>query len=430
MGKKVSVFSIIIFLLLAAAGAGAIFYVMVPANIPQELPVVSFCGENSYPTSGQWHTELVSHYLIKNTSVESQEAFNLGKIAVKKPRLDIPEYADGCTVELVKPFDTVSTGVFEGSVEDFNNFEFTENGDYVVNVNMHLDKDEERDAADLAYMFMFTLDVQPCVEFSSDRASQGDILSVYVDMGFEKTAPELVSALGSGSFMDMGDNTYEAYIPVNYDQHVDAYNITVKAGSIEETCRLVIIDKDFDEQHMTISSETVAETTGTDANQDYADKIKPLWSEAGDDEKYWTKPFIQPVEGRISTQYGLFRYTNGSTTATRHKGIDIAAAEGTEVPASNSGRVVFADNVIITGNTVVIEHGGGLRTYYFHLSEIDCKAGDMVEQGDLIGKVGTTGYSTGPHLHFQVMIGSACLSPWELFDGSSDIYKEYKTEEN
>ncbi len=128
------------------------------------------------------------------------------------------------------------------------------------------------------------------------------------------------------------------------------------------------------------------------------------------------------MAGRISTEFGLYRYTNGSKTPTRHTGIDIAAAEGTNVPASNDGRVVFAGDVIITGNTVVIEHGGGLKTYYFHLSSINTKEGDMVEQGDVIGRVGSTGYATGPHLHFEVKLGEFPLSPWPLFDGSSSIY--------
>ena len=132
------------------------------------------------------------------------------------------------------------------------------------------------------------------------------------------------------------------------------------------------------------------------------------------------------MEGTITSSFGLYRYINGSTTASRHQGIDIAAPEGTPVPASNRGQVVFADFVIMTGNTVVIEHGAGLKTIYMHLSEIDCAEGDIVEQGDIIGLVGSTGYSTGPHLHFEVRIGDQSVSPWPLIDGTSDIYGEEK----
>jgi murein DD-endopeptidase MepM/ murein hydrolase activator NlpD len=128
------------------------------------------------------------------------------------------------------------------------------------------------------------------------------------------------------------------------------------------------------------------------------------------------------VEGRITSSFGLYRYINGATTPSRHQGIDIAVPTGTPVPASNRGRVVQADFVIMTGNTVVIEHGGGLKTYYYHMSEIDCAVGDMVEQGDIIGLVGSTGYSTGAHLHFEVRIDNRSVSPWPLIDGTSPIY--------
>ena len=77
----------------------------------------------------------------------------------------------------------------------------------------------------------------------------------------------------------------------------------------------------------------------------------------------------------------------------------------------------------MTGNTVIIEHGGGLKTYYLHMSEIDCEEGQIVEKGDIIGLVGSTGYSTGAHLHFEVRIGSYAVNPWRLFDGSSTIYQ-------
>ena len=81
-----------------------------------------------------------------------------------------------------------------------------------------------------------------------------------------------------------------------------------------------------------------------------------------------------------------------------------------------------AEEIIYTGNTVVIEHGGGLKTYYYHMDSIEVKEGQIVERGALIGTVGSTGYSTGAHLHFEVKMGRSSLSPWELFDGSSEVY--------
>ena len=126
----------------------------------------------------------------------------------------------------------------------------------------------------------------------------------------------------------------------------------------------------------------------------------------------------------MNTTYGLFRYTNGSQTAERHAGVDLDAEEGDPVYAAAAGRVVYAGTLIYTGNTVVIEHGCGLKTYYFHMSALGCKQNDMVTAGQQIGAVGSTGYSTGPHLHFEARIGRQSIDPMALLDGSSGIYFE------
>ena len=72
----------------------------------------------------------------------------------------------------------------------------------------------------------------------------------------------------------------------------------------------------------------------------------------------------------------------------------------------------------MTGNTVVIEHGYGLKSIYYHMSELDCKVGDMVKKGDIIGKVGSTGFSTGPHLHFSMAVNTVWINPWQFIDES------------
>ena len=269
--------------------------------------------------------------------------------------------------------------------------------------------------------------IEPDITLSTDSPIQGDAIAVRVEMNSEEGVPEIKTGLGNAFFLPVeskyeGSDAYAAYVPVWYAQEPGDYSIEVTAGEYSESFTVSVGPAEFGEQHMTISSSTVASTTGADADADYAEKVKSQFK-THDDEKYWEGLFIQPVEARVSTEFGLFRYTNGSSSARRHTGIDLAAAAGTPVPASNRGRVVFAGEVIMTGNTVIIEHGGGLKTYYLHMSEIDCEAGQIVEQGDIIGLVGSTGYSTGAHLHFEVRIGDYAINPWRLFDGSSTIYQ-------
>ena len=110
--------------------------------------------------------------------------------------------------------------------------------------------------------------------------------------------------------------------------------------------------------------------------------------------------FIWPVNGRISGRFGNARVYNGQP-GSGHSGMDIAAPTGTPVKAPAGGVVTFADaDLYLTGGTVVLDHGFGISSNFLHLSRIDIKVGDRVEQGQVIAAVGSTGRSTGPHLHW------------------------------
>jgi biotin carboxyl carrier protein len=114
----------------------------------------------------------------------------------------------------------------------------------------------------------------------------------------------------------------------------------------------------------------------------------------------FAQPFIWPVQGRISGRFGNQRVYNG-TPKSPHSGMDIAAASGTLVKAPAAGVISFAaPDLYLTGGTVVLDHGQGVSSNFLHLSRIDAKVGDRVEQGQVIGAVGATGRATGPHLHW------------------------------
>jgi murein DD-endopeptidase MepM/ murein hydrolase activator NlpD len=110
--------------------------------------------------------------------------------------------------------------------------------------------------------------------------------------------------------------------------------------------------------------------------------------------------FIWPVEGRISGRFGNQRVYNG-TPKSPHSGMDIAAEQGAPVKAPAAGIVTFAaPDLYLTGGTVLIDHGAGVSSNFLHLSRIDVKVGDRVEQGQVFAAVGATGRATGPHLHW------------------------------
>ncbi len=124
----------------------------------------------------------------------------------------------------------------------------------------------------------------------------------------------------------------------------------------------------------------------------------------------WTKSFNYPVANVFVTDdYGYSRNTVSQTIT--HKGTDFRAQVGTPVKAMNRGVVRIARLFTVYGNTVVIDHGLGVQSLYMHMSKLNVKEGDMVEQGQLIGLSGDTGYAEAPHLHISVKIGAVSIDP-------------------
>ena len=134
------------------------------------------------------------------------------------------------------------------------------------------------------------------------------------------------------------------------------------------------------------------------------------------DLSFFKNQFIMPVEGIISGVYGSQRILNGKPKWP-HYGIDIAAKQGTMIKSSGSGVVTMAEeDLYYTGGTIIMDHGHGISTIYSHLETVIVSVGDKINQGDIIGTVGSTGRSTGPHLDFRVNWFQTRLDPMTVLN--------------
>lgn len=211
------------------------------------------------------------------------------------------------------------------------------------------------------------------------------------------------------AWADAGDHL-AALVPVKFTFDPGEYILTVSGGGYSEEFLLTVADGEFPTQELTVDESVTSATIDNDAaNAEYFQKAQPVKTIARS-EILWDGPFVWPAEGEITTEFGAKRIVNGETSD-QHGGMDIACDRGTPVRAANSGEVIFAELLQLTGNTVCIEHGMGLKTWYYHMDSLETAAGASVKKGDVIGTVGSTGFSTGPHLHFAAAVNTVYINP-------------------
>jgi len=135
---------------------------------------------------------------------------------------------------------------------------------------------------------------------------------------------------------------------------------------------------------------------------------------------YWFEPFKHPMDSKITSQFGNKRVFNG-TLKSYHSGTDFRAKTGTPIYSVNRGKVVLVKNRYLSGNSVILDHGEGIYTCYYHMSRFKVKKGKIVKKGELLGLAGATGRVTGPHLHFSTRVAGVQVDPLQLLKLLNEI---------
>lgn len=211
-------------------------------------------------------------------------------------------------------------------------------------------------------------------------------------------------------FLSPAEGIYQAILAVPALQPAGAYVLVVAYQGREERVNLRVSAGAYGRQQLTLSPATEA-------------LLKPEWVRSERErlvdacttdnlQKRWNGPWKVPIpRPRITTFFGTRRSYNGGPFRSYHEGLDYGAPVGTPVYAPADGVVAIAEPLKVRGNSIVINHGMNVCSGYWHLAKIGVKAGQAVKAGELLGYVGTTGLSTGPHLHYEIRVQGIPVDP-------------------
>ncbi len=268
----------------------------------------------------------------------------------------------------------------------------------------------------LVLLIFFTLTISifalENIKFSDDKVKQGGFFYIEypVDKNYEITFKN--SLIKIKTFEE--NDKKIALIPVHYSTPVGVYTIKITEENNEVFSKTIkVLDGDFKKSYITVSK-TMSEKH-SDKNMKAMTNFVAEAKKKPVETKLWDSNFILPVKSKISSPFGAMRFVNNKVVG-YHSGIDFPVPVGTTLKAANSGKVILARELTTTGNTIVIDHGMNVFSSYAHMSILNVKEGDAIKKGDIIGKSGNTGFTTGPHLHFTISIGTTFVNPHLFLD--------------
>jgi hypothetical protein len=254
----------------------------------------------------------------------------------------------------------------------------------------------------------------PDITFAPRSPRVGDVVFVSLTPG--RDLARAACSWGGKSYQLLPNGeSYEAVLPVALTtkpggHHATLYWKCADGAMGSQTIAIEVRRRRFGIQRLKLSASQQSTYTAPETRRERQligaalDLVSP--------NRRWQGDFLLPVEGRITTEFGLQRYVNGRFDY-RHRGVDIACPEGTPVRAAADGAVSLADDsFILHGKTVILDHGQGVATVYLHMSAIEVAPGECVQHGQVIGRVGSTGVATGPHLHYAVYVHHEAVDPF------------------
>ncbi len=250
----------------------------------------------------------------------------------------------------------------------------------------------------------------PTIIIQPKKIGPGDIVTVVVT---NVARPVEGTFNGKKVYFNIAKTSYKAVLGIDLNNEPGLYPLEVMSNGRKLIKNIKIVKKKYPVQRLTLPEDMVVLSPENEARAELDQKkTSAIWPV--DSARIWKGNFIDPLPGKkIGTPFGVRRIIN-KIPKNPHSGVDITADEGDPVLAPNDGVVVLVDDQFYSGHSVVLDHGQGIYTMFFHLSKINVRYGQAVMKGDVIALVGSTGRATGAHLHWGVRLQGAKVDPLEL----------------
>ena len=242
------------------------------------------------------------------------------------------------------------------------------------------------------------------ITWSPELPKQGD--TVLIEVETEKAVESLTGYFGQVRFRFIGDGRrFLAYVGVPALAEPGYRQLQLMlGGEAAQVLAVPIAEAGFEVERLLLTPETTA-LLAPDIVQ-HENNVLASVTAGFTPELLWRGAFRHPLDGNppVISAFGTRRAYNDGPVSSFHGGVDFPGEAGTPVHASAAGRVVLAEELKVRGNVVILDHGAGIFTMYCHLESIVAKVGDVVQAGDVVGLMGSTGLSTGPHLHWEMRV--------------------------
>ena len=371
-------------------------------DLPAEAPTL---GPTALaPVGWDWELPILGGAVHKHyASSPSLGAQDLGTVDQTGAALHLPAWATDAMVEIQHQ----GQSVFRGTTEEYAAFLWPADGDYRMQLTVSCTDSVTRPARPLGwyqYSVKFRMERTLTAVLSANKLPQGSVFAVYVQSGDTSEPPTAQCDLGRMWFAPYAGG-WIGYLPAAHNAESGVYPLTISVGDRSIPLEVEVTFRKFDK-----ADPLPSEPDSEEAAAEFRAKIWPLYGD-GKAEKRWAGAFFQPIQGNILQDYGIYLTGGG-----RSSGVTFAPEENAAIQAPAAGQVVFSGTLQLTGNTLVLEHGCGVKSYFYHLGQVDVPQGSTVQQGQPLGTAGTQ------PIMYELKIGNKSIDPWPVWKGTGGLF--------